>query len=82
MMDESNITWPLYTHYIGPDEDGNEAWPEWTRGGQPGDQVMAQVAVAAASCRHTSVLLRLDTTANADAPLLEPGQFQILSFCW
>ena len=24
MVDESNITWPLYTHYVGPDEDGNE----------------------------------------------------------
>ena len=24
VMDESDITWPLYTHHVGPDEDGNE----------------------------------------------------------
>jgi hypothetical protein len=24
VMDEIDITWPLYTHIVGPDEDGNE----------------------------------------------------------
>ena len=76
VIDEIDITWPLYTHIVGPDKDGNETKTEWTRGDKPGDQIIAHVAIAAASCRHNSVLLRLDTTADAVVPLLEPRQFQ------